>query len=127
MGRNLSISKGKKIMKLTIIDLEVEDKTGEPEQVATIHKDGIIDAQDSMIEEDIRNTLGPNREVGYRYSERRMQNGNEVIAECQTLIEPGEQGYLAVVSEVLPYPYGVDWDKTDESELQYPVLENNDE
>jgi hypothetical protein len=80
-----------------------------------------------MVEEDIDNALGPNREVGYRYSEQRMEDGDEVIAECQTIIQPGERGYLSVVSEVLPYPYGVDWDKTDESKLQDPVLKNNDE
>lgn len=114
-------------MKLPIIDLEVEDETGEPEQVATIHKDGTIDAQDSMVEEDLEKALGPNHEAPYRYSEQRIEDGDEVIAECQTFINPGEQGYLVIVSEVLPYPYGVDWDKMDLHELQDPVLEENDE
>lgn len=114
-------------MKLPIIDLEVEDETGEQEQVATIHKDGTIDAQDPMVKEDLEMALGPNHEAPYRYSEQRMEDGDEVIAECQTLIDPDEQGYLGVVSNVLPYPYGVDWDSVDTSQLQRPMIKKNEE
>lgn len=109
-------------MTLTIKDFETD------EQVAEIHEDGTIDAEDPMDEENIERYLGPNREAPYRHSSyEEGPDGNDVIAEKETLIEPGEQGYLTIVSEVLPSPYAVDWEKTDDSQLQDPVLEENDE
>lgn len=108
-------------MKLPIVDLEVEDEKDNPERVATVHDDGRINAEDPMIEEDIDNCLGPNREAGYRHSSYVKEDGEEVIREELSLIDTGEQGYLTVVSEVLPYPYDVDWDEVDVSQLQDPV------
>ena len=109
-------------MSLPIIDYETE------EEVAEIREDGSIDSQDPMVEEDIDRYLGPDREAPYRYSDTtEEEDGGVTIDEKVTMIEPGEKGYLVVVSEILPHPYGVDWENTDTESLEDPEVNNDSE
>jgi len=110
-------------MSLTIIDYETD------EEVAEITDDGTIRADEPIDEENIANALGPNREAPYRHtSVQGDEEDDEVtIDEEVTPIKPGEKGYLAVVSECLPHPYGVDWENTDTDALEDPEVNNDEE
>lgn len=112
-------------MNLPIIDYETE------EQVATIDEEGTIRAQDPLDEEDIDRALGPNREAPYRHTsvqgDEDDEDGEVTIDEKVTPIKPGEKGYLAVVSECLPHPYGVDWENTNTDALEDPEVNNDEE
>lgn len=112
-------------MKLPIVDLESAETEDAAERVATIHEDGSISAVDSMVEEDLDAMLGENRAAAYRYSSTEQPESGEepIIVEEMAFIEPGEQGYLAVVGENITYPYGVDWENTDTESLQDPEID----
>lgn len=112
-------------MKLRIIDLESDKTEDTAECVATIHEDGSIDAVDSAVEEAIDAMLGENRAAPYRYSSTEQAGPGEepTIVEEMAFIQPGEQGYLAVVAENISYPYGVDWENTDTDSLQDPDID----
>lgn len=101
---------------IDILDLETE------EHVATVAEDGTIDTFDStgVVEEDLLKLLDDGRTVPYRDAATEVIDGEEVIAEKQHWIEPSEQGYLMAWTEILPYPYGVDWDAVDTDALEQP-------
>ena len=116
-------------MEIPIIDLEVDNAQGEPEQVATLRDNGEIEAEDSMVEEDLETILGPNRAAPYRHTSTEDEGEEEpAIVEELTMIEPGEPGYLAIAGEVLTYPYEVNWSEVDMESLSEPQIgEQEDE
>lgn len=103
-----------------VIDAELEEHRN---PVARVYEDGSIEGFDEgMAVEDIEMVLGPNREALYRRSETvENEEGDEEIQSQEDMVEPGADGYLAVVIESLPYPYKADFDTVTEQMARPPA------